>query len=294
MRYALLVVLVACRSHDKPAPKAPPPDPLAAVLVNAGAEPRRPVHYALAKGTKVELDLAIDAHLAIAGISPEMPEQQFVLEVVVDDVLADGRMQLRSTIVHAAARDGSAGSGSAGSGLDPRALAGRLAMLEGTAITATLSPDGRLDALALDDGGRPQPDAAELLAGFGRLAIALPKDPIGVGARWTSSRELTPGGVRVTATSTFDVTALAADKLSYRVTTELHGADQQATMQGVAIDVAKITGSGSGDGTLDLAHFANQATLELKLAATMTAQGEASPLELGVKTVLAPREGASR
>ncbi len=305
MKYALLLALVACKSHETAASKGPPPDPLAAVLVNPGAEPRRPVRYALAKGTKVELDVAVDAHLAMGELKSAMPEQTFVLELVVDDVLPDGRMQLRSTIVRAAPRDegsGSAGSGSADAGsagsagsasasVEPRAIAGRLGLLEGTAITATMSPDGKLSDLKLDDGGKPQPDVGELVASFERLAMALPKDPIGVGARWTTARELAPGGVHVTASSTVDVTALDAAKLSYRVTTELHGADQQATLQGVAIDVAHIAGTGSGSGTLDLAHFANSGTLELKLTATMTAQGEASPLELGTKTVIAPRQG---
>lgn len=281
------LALVACKSHEAPPPK-PPPDPLAAVIVSAGAEPRHVVRYAMAKGTKTDVELTIDASLATGDMKNTMPVQTYVLETVVEDLLPDGRMKLRSTIVHALAHD------TEGASVEAKALAGRLASLEGTAITATLAPDGKLGDIALDDGGKPQPDAAQLLAGFERVAMTLPHEPIGVGARWTSARELAPGGVKTTASSTIDVTALDATKLGFHVTTELHGADQQVTMEGVAIDVAHIAGTGSGQGTIDLERLANTSEMTLALKADMTAQGQTSPMQLELKTKLGPHQTSAQ
>src|SRR5262249_34672992 len=93
----LPVALVACKEPKAP-PPPPPPDPLAVQLASPGAEPRRVLRYAIAKGTKVALELAIDAKLTMGNMGAPIPTEIVDLELVVDDVQPDGRMQVRSTI----------------------------------------------------------------------------------------------------------------------------------------------------------------------------------------------------
>jgi hypothetical protein len=283
----LVLALVACR-HPKP---APPSDPLAVELTSPGAEPRHLVHYAIAKGTKVPLELAIDANMMMGNLGGPIPTQVFDLEVAIDDVLTDGRMQVRTTIVDAQARE------VAESKVDVAALAARLTAVKGLAFTGTLSPDGRLVGAHVDSPGKTlPPEIAQqvdtLMQGFEHVAMPLPREPIGVGAKWKTTRELEQNGIKTTTTNIVDVTALDGEKLSFRLQTELHGVDQTVVMGATAIDVTNLGGTGSGSGTIDLAHFAMTGELVAKMHATMATQGEASGLVYEMKTTIGPTQGA--
>lgn len=278
MKYALLVLLVACKSKPPPAAK-PAPDPYAPVLVAAGNQPRQVVRYHLSKGSKVELELAVDTEMKVEGMGSSIPTQLFTLAIECDDVLPDGRMQVHAKIIDATARE--TGSGSAA--VPATALAGRLALLKGVSLSATLSPDGALADVKPDASAALPGDTGNLIPDLARLAMRLPHDPIGAGARWTTARELAPGGVHVTTSTTVDVTGVTADTLAYKSTTELHGADQQVTLQGVPIEMSHIAGSGAGSGTIELTKLGGDSELDLALHADMTAQGSASPLELHTK-----------
>jgi hypothetical protein len=283
----MVLALVACR-HPKP---APPSDPLAVELTIPGAEPRRLVHYAIAKGTKVPLELAIDANMMMGNLGGPIPTQVFDVEVAIDEVLADGRMQVRTTIVDAHARE------VAESKVDVAALVARLTAVKGVAFTGTLSPDGKLVGAHVDSPGKTLPpeiaqQADTLMQSFEHVAMPLPHEPIGVGAKWKTTRELEQNGIKTTTINVVDVTALDGEKLSFRLQTELHGVDQTVVMGATPIDVTNLGGSGAGSGTIDLAHFAMTGELVATMHATMTTQGEASGLVFEMKTTIGPTQGA--
>ncbi len=284
----VVLALVACR-HPKPAP--PPVDPLAVELTSPGAEPRRIVRYAIAKGTKVPLELAIDATMMMGNLGGPIPTQVFELQIGVDDVMPDGSMQVHTTIVDAHARE------TAESKVDTAALEARLLAVKGLAFTGTLSPDGRLVGAHLDSAGKTLPSEIAqqvdtLMQSFEHIAMPLPRQPIGVGAKWKTTRELEQNGMKTTTINVVDVTALEGEKLSFHLQTELHGLDQTVVMGTTPIDVTNLGGTGSGSGTIDLAHFTMTGELDAKMHATMTTQGEASGLVFEMKTTIGPGQGA--
>src|SRR5689334_9886292 len=95
----LAVALAACGKHA-PAPPRPDLD-----VIAPGAEPRRAVHYALAKGTTTTCELAIDVALDAGQMGGAMPTLVVTLAITADDVLPDGKIKLRTRIVDATSHD---------------------------------------------------------------------------------------------------------------------------------------------------------------------------------------------
>jgi hypothetical protein len=258
-------------------------------LVSPGVPPLRQLRYALPKGMTVPFEIAMDVSLVTGGLGGVMPTFVFDLDLTVENVLPDGRMQLRTTITDASARD------RPDEKVDAKAVASRVAMIKGLAITATLTPDGKLVDAKVDTDAPTKlseanaAQASSLTQSFEHIAMPLPTVPVGVGATWTTSRELEQNGMKTTTLNTVELTAIAGDKLTFRLVTEIRGPVQTVTQQNIAIDVTELSGSGSGSGTLDLAHFVMTGTLDAKLHADMTAQGQKSTLDLEMKTTITPR-----
>ncbi len=284
LQVAATLVVVACK-HKEP-PKPPPPDPLAVHLLDPGAEPRRLLRYTLAKGTHVPFELARDASLTTGGLGGAMPTFAFQLELSVEDVLPDGRMVLRTTIADATARDRPEEK------VEAKAVQSRVAAIKGVAITATLTPDGKLEGAKVDTAKLPEATAAQassLTQSFDHIAMPLPTVPVGVGAKWTTTRDLDQNGMKSTTVNTIELTALEGDKLTFKLATEIHGPPQTIEQAGTPIEVTTLSGSGGGSGTLDLAHFVMSGELEYKLHAEMTAQGQPSAMDLEMKTTISAR-----
>jgi hypothetical protein len=282
-----IVVLLACRSKEPPKP--PPPDPLAVQLVTPGTPPLRLLRYTLAKGSTVPFELAMDASLTTGELGGAMPTFVFDLDLTVEDVLPDGRMLLRTTITDASARDRPEEK------VEAKALASRIASAKGLAITATLTPDGKVQGAKVDPGAPGKlseaaaAQAASIAQSFEHVAMPLPIVPVGVGAKWTTIRELNQNGMDTSTINTVEVTAIDGDKVSFKLTTAIHGPAQTVVQQNTPIEVSELSGSGGGSGTLDLAHFVMTGQLDAKLHADMTAAGQKSTMDLEMKTTITPR-----
>lgn len=282
-----IIALVAC--HKKEPPKPPPPDPLAVQLASPGVEPRRVLRYALAKGTSVPFELAMDASLTTGDLGGAMPTFVFDLEMTVEDVLPDGKMILKTTITDASARDRPEEK------VEAKALATRVAAVKGIAITATLTPDGHLEDAKVDPATAAKlseataAQANQLAQSFEHIAMPLPKMPVGPGATWSTTRALTQNGMHSSALNTIQLVAIDGDKISFKLVTEIHGPPQTVVMQNTEIEVTELSGSGAGSGTLDLGKFVMNGELDAKLHADMTAQGQKSAMDLEMKTTITPR-----
>ncbi len=266
---ALTWLLTSCNAHHDP----PPIEPAGLELVSPGLPPLAPLRYALAKGTKATVALDVDSKIVAGDQSDASPPLHVALDVAVDDVLPDGRMKLTSTIRSLGA-----------TGDDPTAThvdevgSG----LAGLAISAVLSPDGTIGDVHATD--QPLPDLAkaelaQLIAGFQQLAMPLPTAPIGVGAKWRTSRALGPASsLTLQTTTTVEVTGHIGSTLTYVIASEVHGADQTAVQDGVSVDVKSITGMANASGTIDLARFAVDATQTAELHMEMTTGSDRTPM----------------
>lgn len=283
-RAVAAVLVIGCHASDPaPAPVAKPE----VQLVSPGAAPRRVLAYVLPKGTQTHLELAIDMTLDAGGRGGTLPTVVMQLDVAVDDVLADHRMKLRTTIADASVRDPSDSQVAA-------AIATPLEQIKGLAVTTTLAPDGKVSDAKLDPGGKQLTPAAQqqydaLAGNLEDLALRLPTEPVGMGAKWRSSRQVHRGGLATTATATVEVTKLEGTHVGYAVAIDSSGPDQTINQAGASVDVKHIHGTGQGTGILDLATLATTGELALDLASEMAMQGDATPMKMTVKMTTTPK-----
>ena len=281
--FLIAVVLFGC-SKGESAIKAPD-----LALVSAGGEPRKALRYQVPKGTKRDLELAIDIAATAGDTGGQMPTIVLTLSIVVEDVGPHG-MKLRSTVVDATARDRD------DSRVDPKALTGTLDLMKGVVLTTTMAPSGRLSdtTIALGDkplSGRDKAQLATLTTSFDQLMMTLPDEPVGIGAMWRNSRPLEQNGMKLTAVNTVQLTAITGDAISYEIGTEVHGDDQVIKQGDVSLDIKDVTGTGGGKGTIDLRTLAVTTALDSEFRSLMKApdEGAGMPMRMTISTKITPK-----
>ena len=274
---AFVIFVAACEGKgDKQAPIEPPD----LQMVSAGNAPRKLLRYHVPKGTSQGLEVSIDMTLSAGDMGGPVPTIVMSLLLGAEDVTADGTVKLHTTIIDVTARD------RADSKIPASALSGPLEAMKGIALTSSLAPNGRITKAQVEGGKQlPADVAAQLTAltsSFENVVMPLPNEPIGVGAVWRSSRDLTQNGMKLTTVNTFNVIAITGDKVEYTMETQVHGADQQITQAGTTVSITDVTGAGGGKGTLQLDKLAFESELTAQLRSKMQAQGEstATPMML--------------
>ncbi len=273
-----LLALVACKTNE-PA-KGPPPTDV--IVVKPGAAPQKAVRYAVAKGAHTTVELATDWKVTAGDIGNVLPTIVTSFDVTCEDVDKDGGMHLRARVIDASAHE------KAESGINPASLATVLDPLKDYALRVTLQPDGRVSPPAFEappaGSGSGEGSAAiaeqlnALAASFQQLAIPLPTAPIGVGAQWKTTRTIEQGGMRLTSTTTLDVTSLDAQAIGFTLASDIKGADQTVTQSGIAVELKDVGGSATGKGTIDLAKGVTTGELHFDLHSQMTAAGSSTPM----------------
>jgi len=275
-RLAFVLALVAC---SKPAPPPPIVEAPGITVTNPGAQPRRTLAYHPVKGAHAALELVVEMSLRAGELGGPPLTMVVQLDTAADDVLADGRIRLRTKVESATLRDPPADL--------PPDTQHAVDQLAGMAITATLSPDGKIDEPQLDVAGKTLPPGADdqmraILDGYQQVAMVLPHTPIGVGAQWKSTRTIAQGGMTMTATTTVGLSALDGNRATYAIATEITGVDQTVGSGDTAIAVSGIHGTGTGTGSIDLTTLAMSGDLATTVESTMTAQGQAEKMSMSV------------
>ncbi len=288
-RPVLLIAVLAwgCKSgeHDRASTQRAPD----LQIVSAGNEPRRVLRYQLAKGTTQKLELAVDIDVTANDMGGAMPTMVMTLAVTVEDVLPFGA-RLRATVVDATARDRD------DTRVDPDVLSGPLALMKGLAITATLTPSGRVVNSKLELGDKKMTGAAKaqfaaLGSSFDQLLMPLPERAVGVGAVWRTSRPIEQSGMKLTAVNAIELTAIDGDTLSFSIDTQIHGDDQTVKQDELSVDIKDIVGTGKGTGTIDLKTLAitNELTSQLRSAMQATGEPDATKMTMAIATRVTPR-----
>jgi len=276
MKYVLVAaLLVACKQNKPP----PPPPPTDVVVVAPGAAPQHALRYAVPKGAKSTIEMSIDWKVTAGEITSALPTIVTTLDIACDDVAADGTMKLRAKVIDASAHERT------DSQVAPASITSLLEPLKGTTLTLTLAPDGRVAPPTVEAGTTPlSPAVTEqlqaLAASFQQLAMSLPTAPVGVGAKWRTSRKIQQSGLALTTVTTVDVTGLDATTASFTLGSEVHGADQTVTQSGVAVEVKDVTGTAQGKGTIDLAKGVTTGELHFDLRSQMTSSGQTTPMRV--------------
>jgi hypothetical protein len=285
-RYLLLALaLLGCNKGDDEHKTARPD----LQMVSAGSEPRRVLRYVATKGTRQQLDIAVDVEVSAGDMGGPMPTIVMTLALDVQDVVPTG-MKLRSTVIDASARDRDE------TRVPQGALTGPLEMLKGIVLTTTMTPNGRLYGTKLELGNKQVPESAKsqlaaLTASFDQLMMPLPDDAVGVGAVWRNSKPLEQNGMKMIAVNSIALTAIEGDKLSFEIDTQVHGDDQTIKQDNLSVEMKDVTGMGHGKGTIDLRTLALTSELATEFRSAMQAGGEgsATPMKMGIITRVTPK-----
>jgi len=264
--------------------------------VSPGVLPQRVLRYHLPKGMKTTFELELEGKLVAGEITSASPPLTFALAITVDDVLPDGRMKLATTIQDMTTPAALDSPGA------PRAQADAAA-LRGVIVAAMLSPDGTIADVKVvppaDTGTgsgsgsgskvKPLSDADkalidQLVQAMPKLAMPLPTTPVGIGAKWRSSRSLGPvSPLALTSVTTIDIDGISGSTLTYELSSTVHGDDQTVKQDGVDVAVKGITGTAKGHGTFDLEKLAPLGMLSAELHMEMTTGSDTTTMMMSLE-----------
>ncbi|MCB0970790.1 MAG: hypothetical protein KDA97_04635, partial [Acidimicrobiales bacterium] len=262
--------------------------------------PRQELRMALVEGT--EITLAITTDLAITQTDEggrrqrlDSPPITQWITYVVTDVGPDGA----AVDLEVAA----AFAEPAGTGLDPDAVAdldAALAAVAGTTGTATVTDRGRFTDVAFEAGdGLPEVVADhldDLGAQVAALGPALPREAVGVGARWEAIATTPYQGTAATTTTTYTVTAIEDGAVSYDAEIELAiepgDLDLDGLPEGTTARLVGSSGTGTATGTQRLDDLSLELSMQTESAQDLElaeGTGAVRPLAQEVTTATAVR-----
>lgn len=259
---------------------SPPPSPSTTSVPNpevleAGRAPLQDLSLRFREGATTTVALTVDLDVTQdPGPSEEVLVSPTVIETVaftVDEV--DGERAALSFEFTAVDIDR---TGTDLTKHEGRELKADLQALVGIGGSGRVTDRGRFTAFSYDLPEDLDPQVAASLGQFedqlGDLAIPLPTQPLGVGARWRTSSTSTLAGTELDQESTWEITGITGREVSYRVTSTLEATDQPIDPGGLPADTsARLVSanvSGTTTGTLDLDSVV--ASSESELTGTQT------------------------
>jgi hypothetical protein len=113
-----------------------------------------------------------------------------------------------------------------------------------------------------------------------QLALPLPTEEVGVGARWEYARTVTQGGMTMTTTTTSELAAVDGDHVTITSTSRVAAPAQTITLGGTTVEVERVTGEGHGQVTLDLARMVTTGSVQSQFAATLRSGGQTTTMSM--------------
>jgi hypothetical protein len=240
---------------------APPP---AVTHDSPGAQPRQPLALKLAAGStarlamvnKLTLKISVGGQAAPAGV---VPATRIVITEKVDKVDPAGNASVSVTYSDASVVPTP--------GADPAVVEATRAGIEPVnrlRSAGTVDPQGAVTNLTFDTAALTDPAmkaiADSMASQVGSLATPFPKEPVGVGARWTVTSTATLAGIKTTTTTRVTLRSRTGDRYELDMSQDAVGATgpvqlpnlpagAQATVTNFTI---KSTGQVSGDLTRHL------------------------------------------
>ena len=288
MFIACLIAATACSNEEKPKPPAAPVDGIE--VLQPGAEPRRMLRYALAPNVTTPLEIAVDVDVKTADQEAKLPTMVMGVDLTVANADA-AAAKLKLAVVSAGARPRTE---------DPKEEPARVVvnrqanLLVGMLVTFTLTPQGvfkepKAEAVGRDLSGPMQEQVTTLMQASEQLAMALPDKPIGAGAIWKHRRTMKQNQLTLVTNTTIEITAIEGDKVSFRSTTELTGADQMIAQGNETAKVTGVHGTGSQTGSFDLGKAVVLGETALSLSFQMIVEDQTRPVNMDVVTRVTPR-----
>jgi hypothetical protein len=251
---------VAPVSSPAAAVKTPAESPVK--LLDAGSEPRTVLRLHPAVGDKQTMTMTMKMAMTMsAGDKPmpamEIPAMVMTMDVEVKDISTNGEITYGMVFSDATVADDTNTMPAIAA-----AMKSSLDTIRGMTGTGQLSDHGMLKGLEmkLPAGADPQMSQTmgQMKESFSSSSLPLPEEAVGPGAKWEYKTKLKSQGMTIDQTATYELVSVDGDRLTLRITITQSAAGQKIqnpTMPGLAVDLNKMTGAGTGDSTLDLGHI---------------------------------------
>ncbi len=257
----LIVGAVALLAYEQvPVPTGYPANgqPPVVKVVYPGAEPRRPIRYAIAKGRTEHLtmDMAMELALDMGGASvPSMPlpTMRMTADVAVTDVTSSGDATYAValtdfTLVDAANVDPKFVAALQGASFDVKAVSGAV-----TISARGISRNAKIDTRKITN-----PQMAQMIdrmsSTIQQLALPFPEEAVGSGAEWDVRQALTVDSVHTFQKIVVDLVSLDDASCTLRLLTEQTAPPQPVTAPnipaGVHASLENMRGAGNGTMTI--------------------------------------------
>ncbi len=283
------VETASAASSVAPTAVTPPPAPKSVIKIESnGKEPRRALRYAWksAKESDAQLDLKMKMSLNIAGRSlatPELPTMRSVFHMSPQKVDDRGSMtyafEVRSFDL---LKDAPASPLVA-------SMKGELGKLVGLKGTSTVSERGVPESVELEVPANMTPQVQQLIESvrqqMSEIAVELPEEPIGKGAKWVKTAHLTLGGISMDQISTFTLTDLTGDRLQLDSAVVQIAPPQEVKQpglpEGAKVSLQSLDTKGSNRGQYELSALVGKASGKAtsKILMNIEAKGQKQPME---------------
>jgi hypothetical protein len=230
-----------------------------AKLLEAGAEPRKVLRLHPQPGDKQTMSLTMKIVIdlqagGMPGQSMKIPAIRTTTDTTVKSVSPDGDILYDVIMGNAdVAQEADANPQIA------QALKSAFSGFKGVSGSGTMSGRGFVKATQMKTpaGSNPQLGQVvdQMIESFAGLSVPLPEEAVGPGARWEVKMPVKSGGMTIDQTSAYQLVSVEGDRVTVKYTVEQRASNQKIqipALPGLTLDVAKMTGKGSGDMALEL------------------------------------------
>ena len=219
-------------------------------LESNGAEPRAVIKYTPTKGARTDMKMTTNVGLESMMGAMELPT--IVVDAVVETSDVDDDNQFRSKMVFEDVK--TEGEDSTGMGA---MILGSLGTMKGLEIETVTKCNGEIVSAELTEIKVTDPSQRQMIdmltESVKKVTVALPSEPVGVGAKWMVTESVTASGIKSKMVTTYEVVSMDAATLEMKHTIK-QTAEKQTIQHpmGFQMEVLSYDGSGTGSTVLDL------------------------------------------
>jgi hypothetical protein len=259
-------------------------------LQSTGAEPRRALRYVFTKGQQenMSLDTSMGMTMDMAGMSMpaiQLPTMHMVAKASVTDVSPTGDASLAISFTDVSlVNDPNADPTLAGM------LQAGLADVKSLASTSVVSTRGFIKESKMDLSHLTNPQMAQMVgamsSSMNSMAMPMPEEPVGVGAKWTVRQALPSSGLSVFQDVQVEITAVDAQSCTLAIKTSQIAPPQPVQNPGLPAGVQAtldhFEGSGSGTMAVHFSSIVPTSSMTAKNSTTMSVDAGTGAQQIGV------------
>lgn len=261
-------------------------------LLEPGTGQLQPLRYRFQSGRTetAKLDTTMQISIAAPGMQmPVMPATPIGMEIRLrtSEVAADGSAKVQFEVLSAEA-----------SGAAAAQVNAALAAVKGLSGTYSVDSRGQVGSTPMTVSGAASaaaPSGSDIQEQMQQMALPLPAEAVGPGARWQARQQTNANGLEVTQTTEYTLRSRNGDLLELDVKIiDVSLPDLSAMVPGATVNSATM--SGGGPMTVNLASLVPRGSLDIDMAIAMSMalQGASQSMSMQMKMQQAIAPAAAR